>query len=79
MAKSKTTQEFIEIKEVRDGVVVLKDGTQISQDKMQEELIAIIRKNIGAVACFKQAGIVKRLPKTRSGKILRKNNSETSQ
>jgi len=54
------------------GFVVLKDGSQISQDKMQEELIAIIRKNIGAVACFKQAGIVKRLPKTRSGKILRK-------
>ena len=54
------------------GFVVLKDGTQISQDKMQEELIAIIRKNIGAVACFKQAGIVKRLPKTRSEKILRK-------
>lgn len=54
------------------GFVVLKDGAQISQDKMQEELIAIIRKNIGAVACFKQSGIVKRLPKTRSGKILRK-------
>ncbi len=54
------------------GFVVLKDGAQISQDKMQEELIAIIRNNIGAVACFKQAGIVKRLPKTRSGKILRK-------
>ena len=54
------------------GFVVLKDGAQISQDKMQEELIAIIRKNIGAVAFFKQAGIVKRLPKTRSGKILRK-------
>ena len=54
------------------GFVVLKDGAQISQDKMQEELISIIRKNIGAVACFKQAGIVKRLPKTRSGKILRK-------
>jgi len=54
------------------GFVVLKNGAQISQDKMQEELIAIIRKNIGAVACFKQAGIVKRLPKTRSGKILRK-------
>ena len=54
------------------GFVVLKDGAQISQDKMQEELISIIRKNIGAVAYFKQAGIVKRLPKTRSGKILRK-------
>ncbi len=54
------------------GFVVLKVGKQISQDKMQEELIAIIRKKIGAVACFKQSGIVKRLPKTRSGKILRK-------
>ena len=54
------------------GFVVLKDGVQISQDKMQQELIEIIRKNIGAVACFKQAGIVNRLPKTRSGKILRK-------
>ena len=54
------------------GFVVLKDGIEISQDQMQEELIAIIRKNIGPIACFKQAGIVKRLPKTRSGKILRK-------
>ena len=54
------------------GFVVLKDGTQISQDRMQKELVEIIRNNIGAVACFKRAGIVKRLPKTRSGKILRK-------
>ena len=52
--------------------VVLKDGIEISQDQMQEELIAIIRREIGPVAYFRQSGIVKRLPKTRSGKILRK-------
>ncbi len=38
---------------------------------MEEELVQIIREKIGAIACFKQAAIVKRLPKTRSGKILR--------
>jgi len=54
------------------GFVVLKDGIEISQDQMQEELTAIIRREIGAVAYFRQSGIVKRLPKTRSGKILRK-------
>jgi propionyl-CoA synthetase len=54
------------------GFVVLKDGIDISQDQMQEELIAIIRREIGAVAYFRQSGIVKRLPKTRSGKIMRK-------
>ena len=54
------------------GFVVLKDGINISQDQMQEELIAIIRREIGAVAYFRQSGIVKHLPKTRSGKIMRK-------
>ena len=54
------------------GFVVLKDGIEISQDQMKEELIAIIRREIGAVAYFRQSGIVNRLPKTRSGKILRK-------
>jgi len=54
------------------GFVVLKDGIEISQDQMQKELIAIIRRKIGAVAYFRQSGIVKHLPKTRSGKILRK-------
>jgi len=54
------------------GFVVLKDGIEISQDQMQKELIAIIRREIGAVAYFRQSCIVKRLPKTRSGKILRK-------
>ena len=54
------------------GFVVLKDGVEMSQEQMQKELVDIIRRDIGAVAYFRQSGIVKRLPKTRSGKILRK-------
>jgi len=54
------------------GFVVLKDGEEMTQEQMQKELVEIIRRDIGAVAYFRQSGIVKRLPKTRSGKILRK-------
>ena len=52
--------------------VILKDGVEMSQDQMQKELVDIIRRDISAVACFRQSGIVKRIPNTRSGKILRK-------
>lgn len=52
--------------------VVLKDGRNDEQDQMESELVNLIREKIGAVAFFKNAAIVKRLPKTRSGKILRK-------
>ncbi len=54
------------------GFVVLKDGQEKTQAEMQAELVAIIRREIGAVAYFRHSAIVKRLPKTRSGKILRK-------
>ncbi|HEX7845187.1 MAG TPA: AMP-binding protein, partial [Chitinophagaceae bacterium] len=54
------------------ALVLLKDGTSIEEFKLEEELIGYIRERIGAVAYFKNAAIVKRLPKTRSGKILRK-------
>lgn len=54
------------------GLVVLKDGQTITNDQMEQALVALIRDNIGAVASFRNAVIVKRLPKTRSGKILRK-------
>jgi propionyl-CoA synthetase len=54
------------------GLVVLKDGQNISEQQIEQELIALIREKIGAVAYFRNALIVKRLPKTRSGKILRK-------
>ncbi len=54
------------------GLLVLKDGANISPEALQRELIAMIRQSIGAFANFKRAVIVERLPKTRSGKILRK-------
>jgi acyl-coenzyme A synthetase/AMP-(fatty) acid ligase len=53
------------------GMVVLKDGANIDPKMLEKELIEIVRKEIGAFAYFRQAAIVKRLPKTRSGKILR--------
>jgi propionyl-CoA synthetase len=54
------------------GLVVLKDGMDIEYAALEAELIAMIRREIGAVAAFKKAMVVARLPKTRSGKILRK-------
>jgi len=53
------------------GFVILKDGVSQSHEEVVNELIAYVRESIGAVACFNQAMIVDRLPKTRSGKILR--------
>lgn len=52
--------------------VVLKDGVEIREVQLEEELVANVRNKIGAIAVFKNALQVKRLPKTRSGKILRK-------
>jgi propionyl-CoA synthetase len=54
------------------ALVVLKDGKNISQEALESRLIQSVRDKIGAIACFKSAIIVNRLPKTRSGKILRK-------
>jgi propionyl-CoA synthetase len=54
------------------GLTLLKDGVDISEADLQTELVAMVRKEIGAVACLKRILIVERLPKTRSGKILRK-------
>jgi propionyl-CoA synthetase len=54
------------------GLVLLKDGSNISDADLQSELVAMVRNEIGAVACLKQVLVVPRLPKTRSGKILRK-------
>ncbi len=54
------------------GLLLLKDGVEIEEGQLESELVAMMRKEIGAVACFKRAIVVQRLPKTRSGKILRK-------
>ncbi|NKF20960.1 propionyl-CoA synthetase [Solimonas marina] len=53
------------------GLVVLKSGVAKSADDISRELVAAVREQIGAVAAFKQVHVVARLPKTRSGKVLR--------
>lgn len=54
------------------GFIVLKDRQTIDEDTLEKETIALIRDQIGAVAFYRNTILVKRLPKTRSGKILRK-------
>lgn len=54
------------------GFVVIKSGIEISETKLNEDLVSMVRTTIGALASFKRAIILARLPKTRSGKILRK-------
>ncbi len=54
------------------GLVVLKSGATADYEAIQAEIIKDVRKEIGAVASFKDVLVVNRLPKTRSGKILRK-------
>ena len=56
--------------QVPRGFVVLKAGA--SGDGLAGELVAAVRHSIGAVACFSTVDVVPALPKTRSGKILRK-------
>ncbi len=54
------------------GFVVLKKANTIQDDILIKELVAKVRDTIGPVAAFKRVHIVSKLPKTRSGKILRK-------
>ncbi|MBA3742978.1 propionyl-CoA synthetase [Sporichthya sp.] len=58
--------------QVPRGFVVLKAGVEIDPETLSAELVAAVRSEIGAVAAFKRADIVPALPKTRSGKILRR-------
>jgi len=53
------------------GLVVLKAGVSRPEADVARELVALVRERIGPVAAFKDARVVARLPKTRSGKILR--------
>ncbi len=53
------------------GLVILNTGCTRSTDTIREELVARVREGIGPVAAFKSVAIVEKLPKTRSGKILR--------
>jgi propionyl-CoA synthetase len=53
------------------GFLVLKAGVSRPHAAIVEDVVRMVRERIGPVACFKQAIVVSRLPKTRSGKILR--------
>jgi propionyl-CoA synthetase len=53
------------------GLIVLKSGVSKKPEEITKECIQMVREKIGPVAAFKNIVIVKRLPKTRSGKILR--------
>jgi propionyl-CoA synthetase len=57
--------------EVPAGFVVLKSGIDMAPQAVETELVRLVREKIGPVAAFKIAITVGRLPKTRSGKILR--------
>jgi propionyl-CoA synthetase len=58
--------------EVPLGFIVLKAGAERDHDELRDELVQMVRDEVGPVAVFKQVQIVGRLPKTRSGKILRR-------
>jgi len=53
------------------ALVVLKDGEGIAEAQLLVDLVGSVREAIGPLACFNRVRLVKRLPKTRSGKILR--------
>ena len=58
--------------QVPRGFVVLKAGVDRPDEELRAELVAIVRERIGAVASLREVAVVAGLPKTRSGKILRK-------
>jgi propionyl-CoA synthetase len=57
--------------EVPCGFLVLKAGVRRSHAEIEKDVVALVREKLGPVAAFKLAITVGRLPKTRSGKILR--------
>ena len=54
------------------ALVVTKSGEEIENFQLQHEVVQLVREQIGAVASLRDVIILQRLPKTRSGKILRK-------
>jgi len=53
------------------GLIVLKAGVTRDPEEIKSDLVKMVRNQIGPIACYKETAVVKRLPKTRSGKILR--------
>ncbi len=58
--------------QVPRGFVVLKAGADVDEEQLRGELVEMVREQVGAVAAFREVSVVPALPKTRSGKILRK-------
>jgi propionyl-CoA synthetase len=54
------------------GLVVLKAGVERDEAGLEAELVRMVREQVGPVASLKRVAVVARLPKTRSGKILRR-------
>lgn len=54
------------------GFVTLKVDSQLTDEQLQREVVALVRERVGAVASLKRVVVTPRLPKTRSGKILRR-------
>ncbi|MCL6414663.1 propionyl-CoA synthetase [Aestuariirhabdus sp. Z084] len=54
------------------GLILLKNGVDLDPEQLEQELVQMVRDEIGPLACFRKALVVSRLPKTRSGKILRR-------
>jgi propionyl-CoA synthetase len=53
------------------GFLILKSGSDQAHDEIKADVVRMVREKIGPVAAFKDAAVIERLPKTRSGKILR--------
>lgn len=53
------------------GFVVVNKGSTMPEDQLKDELVDLVRTMVGPIASFRKIAIVKALPKTRSGKVLR--------
>ena len=53
------------------GFVVLNSGTDVDENELKKSLVMVVRSQVGPIATPRDIHIVPRLPKTRSGKILR--------
>lgn len=53
--------------EVPHAFIILQDGVDLDAKEVEKELVAAVRQDIGAVASFRKATVVRKLPKTRSG------------
>ena len=58
--------------QIPKAFVVLKSGAQVDAEKLRKEIVALVRKEVGPVAALNEVVVVPGLPKTRSGKVLRK-------